>query len=133
MSLSSPGVWPRASTFTDPFEPGSTAKLFTAAALLISVVFLSFATSRVSFIKLFGLPVKVELSAPARGAFLAQVLEPLHAALVARAPRLDAIRPRGIRQRRQRHHQHHRLAGQHLGILLVIGQRPCGRQRVIAA
>ena len=26
---------PRASTFTDPFEPGSTAKLFTAAALLI--------------------------------------------------------------------------------------------------
>ena len=25
---------PRASTFTDPFEPGSTAKLFTAAALL---------------------------------------------------------------------------------------------------
>lgn len=29
-----PGVRPRASTFTDPFEPGSTAKLFTAAALL---------------------------------------------------------------------------------------------------
>ena len=29
-----PGVVPRASTFTDPFEPGSTAKLFTAAALL---------------------------------------------------------------------------------------------------
>ena len=29
------GVRPRASTFTDPFEPGSTAKLFTAAALLI--------------------------------------------------------------------------------------------------
>jgi cell division protein FtsI (penicillin-binding protein 3) len=29
-----PGVIPRASTFTDPFEPGSTAKLFTAAALL---------------------------------------------------------------------------------------------------
>lgn len=27
-------VTPRASTFTDPFEPGSTAKLFTAAALL---------------------------------------------------------------------------------------------------
>jgi cell division protein FtsI (penicillin-binding protein 3) len=27
-------VIPRASTFTDPFEPGSTAKLFTAAALL---------------------------------------------------------------------------------------------------
>ena len=27
-------VHPRASTFTDPFEPGSTAKLFTAAALL---------------------------------------------------------------------------------------------------
>jgi cell division protein FtsI (penicillin-binding protein 3) len=27
-------VSPRASTFTDPFEPGSTAKLFTAAALL---------------------------------------------------------------------------------------------------
>jgi cell division protein FtsI (penicillin-binding protein 3) len=26
---------PRASTFTDPFEPGSTAKLFTAAALLL--------------------------------------------------------------------------------------------------
>jgi len=26
---------PRASTFTDPFEPGSTAKLFTAAALLM--------------------------------------------------------------------------------------------------
>ncbi len=30
-----PGERPRASTFTDPFEPGSTAKLFTAAALLI--------------------------------------------------------------------------------------------------
>ncbi|MGH7497267.1 MAG: peptidoglycan D,D-transpeptidase FtsI family protein, partial [Gemmatimonadales bacterium] len=30
-----PGVRPRASTFTDPFEPGSTAKLFTAAALLM--------------------------------------------------------------------------------------------------
>ncbi len=29
-----PGAVPRASTFTDPFEPGSTAKLFTAAALL---------------------------------------------------------------------------------------------------
>ena len=29
-----PGSVPRASTFTDPFEPGSTAKLFTAAALL---------------------------------------------------------------------------------------------------
>ncbi len=29
-----PGPVPRASTFTDPFEPGSTAKLFTAAALL---------------------------------------------------------------------------------------------------
>jgi cell division protein FtsI (penicillin-binding protein 3) len=29
------GVRPRASTFTDPFEPGSTAKLFTAAALLM--------------------------------------------------------------------------------------------------
>ena len=28
------GAVPRASTFTDPFEPGSTAKLFTAAALL---------------------------------------------------------------------------------------------------
>ena len=28
------GTVPRASTFTDPFEPGSTAKLFTAAALL---------------------------------------------------------------------------------------------------
>jgi cell division protein FtsI (penicillin-binding protein 3) len=28
------GAIPRASTFTDPFEPGSTAKLFTAAALL---------------------------------------------------------------------------------------------------
>ena len=27
------GGVPRASTFTDPFEPGSTAKLFTAAAL----------------------------------------------------------------------------------------------------
>jgi cell division protein FtsI (penicillin-binding protein 3) len=27
-------AYPRASTFTDPFEPGSTAKLFTAAALL---------------------------------------------------------------------------------------------------
>ena len=31
-----PGAVPRASTFTDPFEPGSTAKLFTAAALLQS-------------------------------------------------------------------------------------------------
>jgi cell division protein FtsI (penicillin-binding protein 3) len=31
---SEPGA-PRASTFTDPFEPGSTAKLFTAAALLM--------------------------------------------------------------------------------------------------
>ncbi len=30
-----PGARPRASTFTDPFEPGSTAKLFTAAALLM--------------------------------------------------------------------------------------------------
>lgn len=30
-----PGERPRASTFTDPFEPGSTAKLFTAAALLV--------------------------------------------------------------------------------------------------
>ena len=30
-----PGSRPRASTFTDPFEPGSTAKLFTAAALLM--------------------------------------------------------------------------------------------------
>ena len=29
------GGAPRASTFTDPFEPGSTAKLFTAAALLM--------------------------------------------------------------------------------------------------
>jgi cell division protein FtsI (penicillin-binding protein 3) len=29
-----PGAVPRASTLTDPFEPGSTAKLFTAAALL---------------------------------------------------------------------------------------------------
>ena len=29
------GERPRASTFTDPFEPGSTAKLFTAAALLV--------------------------------------------------------------------------------------------------
>jgi cell division protein FtsI (penicillin-binding protein 3) len=29
------GGVPRASTFTDPFEPGSTAKLFTAAALLL--------------------------------------------------------------------------------------------------
>jgi len=29
------GDHPRASTFTDPFEPGSTAKLFTAAALLV--------------------------------------------------------------------------------------------------
>ncbi|HEX2219422.1 MAG TPA: penicillin-binding transpeptidase domain-containing protein [Gemmatimonadales bacterium] len=29
-----PGAVPRASAFTDPFEPGSTAKLFTAAALL---------------------------------------------------------------------------------------------------
>ncbi len=29
-----PGARTRASTFTDPFEPGSTAKLFTAAALL---------------------------------------------------------------------------------------------------
>jgi cell division protein FtsI (penicillin-binding protein 3) len=29
------GDRPRASTFTDPFEPGSTAKLFTAAALLV--------------------------------------------------------------------------------------------------
>jgi cell division protein FtsI (penicillin-binding protein 3) len=29
-----PGAVPRASTFTDPFEPGSTAKLFTAAGLL---------------------------------------------------------------------------------------------------
>lgn len=29
-----PGAIPRASTFTDPFEPGSTAKLFAAAALL---------------------------------------------------------------------------------------------------
>ena len=29
------GTAPRASTFTDPFEPGSTAKLFTAAALLM--------------------------------------------------------------------------------------------------
>ena len=29
-----PGAVPRASTFTDPFEPGSTAKLFTAAALI---------------------------------------------------------------------------------------------------
>jgi cell division protein FtsI (penicillin-binding protein 3) len=29
------GAVPRASTFTDPFEPGSTAKLFTAAALLM--------------------------------------------------------------------------------------------------
>jgi cell division protein FtsI (penicillin-binding protein 3) len=29
-----PGAVPRASGFTDPFEPGSTAKLFTAAALL---------------------------------------------------------------------------------------------------
>ena len=29
------GGTPRASTFTDPFEPGSTAKLFTAAALLM--------------------------------------------------------------------------------------------------
>jgi cell division protein FtsI (penicillin-binding protein 3) len=28
-------AFPRASTFTDPFEPGSTAKLFTAAALLM--------------------------------------------------------------------------------------------------
>ncbi len=30
-----PSARPRASTFTDPFEPGSTAKLFTAAALLM--------------------------------------------------------------------------------------------------
>ena len=29
------GARPRASTFTDPYEPGSTAKLFTAAALLM--------------------------------------------------------------------------------------------------
>ena len=29
------GGVPSASTFTDPFEPGSTAKLFTAAALLM--------------------------------------------------------------------------------------------------
>ena len=35
-SRQSPGGGaPRASTFTDPFEPGSTAKLFTAAALLM--------------------------------------------------------------------------------------------------